>query len=171
MSFLLLFTLVLSTVAFHWKPGSTCTANTPCTYSYQVESGVEKTKVEANCAPNGYCADNGAKCSNDSQCFGWCGPDGFCGGEGALCNSRNEFQHTPIHWEYTCAPGLECSTTDMVIGVCQNPRALKVTMQEEEVDNGRLFDDFGSESLDKDREPEKRDGRGTLKKKSLKKRL
>ncbi|KAH8917890.1 hypothetical protein BT69DRAFT_623473 [Atractiella rhizophila] len=107
---------------FHWKPGSyscpRCEPGEQCSYLYQVESGVEKTKVEGWCAPNYHCADNGAKCESDENCFGWCS-DGICGGNGSICNTQAPFEHTDIHWEYSCfTPEFEC-TTEGTLGVCK----------------------------------------------------
>ncbi|KAM0755444.1 hypothetical protein T439DRAFT_320138 [Meredithblackwellia eburnea MCA 4105] len=88
--------LVLATgvVGLQDVGGPSCSSpNSACSYSYTSSSGGTML-VEGFCSPiTGMCADNGALCSTDSQCYNTCGDNGICGGPGALCDTSQPFIH------------------------------------------------------------------------------
>ncbi|KAL8278024.1 hypothetical protein RQP46_009656 [Phenoliferia psychrophenolica] len=97
--------LVPAVLGFQECPGTACpVAGAPCEYSY-LNSMNGTTVVNAICAPNLFCADNGAQCTATTQCFNDCG-NGICGGVGSVCNTQDPFRHAqnPIlqHTEFIC---------------------------------------------------------------------
>lgn len=54
-----------------------------CRSDNYVNDNGNTVTVNGNCSPStSRCADNGATCSSDSQCYNFCGNDGVCGGRG-----------------------------------------------------------------------------------------
>ncbi|KAL8287291.1 hypothetical protein RQP46_003743 [Phenoliferia psychrophenolica] len=62
-------------------------AGQACTF--QDTSTTPATTVNAFCAPDLFCGDNGAQCASDNSCYNFCGTDGVCGGLNAECNSQD----------------------------------------------------------------------------------
>ncbi|KAL7004999.1 hypothetical protein EMMF5_005485 [Cystobasidiomycetes sp. EMM_F5] len=108
--------LLGTTNALHEIQGGPCTGSEAWTY---INGDGQTVAVQANCAPNGYCGDNGADCEHDFNCYNGCGTNFVCGGLSAYCQSRNPFVHTnPPQDDITCyTPGFVCSNDDKD-GVC-----------------------------------------------------
>jgi len=114
--------------AFHVESGTSCSsAGATCSYISNDSSnnGSATTAVNGFCAPDLLCASNGAKCSNDDECFNYCGSDGTCGGEGAGCNTQATF--SPGQTGIACGDGFSCSSTAGAVGSCQVGSATPAT--------------------------------------------
>nr|XP_031863333.1 uncharacterized protein CI109_001208 [Kwoniella shandongensis]KAA5530405.1 hypothetical protein CI109_001208 [Kwoniella shandongensis] len=103
--------------AFQEVPGNPCTGSGPCSYDYSGSEG--PVTVFGNCAPGGYCADNGATCDTDYNCYTSCG-SGVCGGAGAECTSTNPFTHGQTETTCNTDAGVTCDTR---IETCIAPQA------------------------------------------------
>ncbi|KAL8284085.1 hypothetical protein RQP46_005198 [Phenoliferia psychrophenolica] len=83
-------------------------AGQACTF--QDTSTTPATTVNAFCAPDLVCGDNGAQCTNDNSCYDFCGTDNVCGGLNAQCNSAaafatGQFAITCFTPSFTCNVG------------------------------------------------------------------
>jgi len=103
-------------LAFQEVAGPSCSGTgTACSYSY-IDSNDDTVTVTSTCAANGFCADNGATCTIDDNCYDYCGTDGTCGGLGASCDSQAANAHN--QFDITCdTPAFVCST-DGSTGSC-----------------------------------------------------
>ncbi|KZT52415.1 hypothetical protein CALCODRAFT_91204 [Calocera cornea HHB12733] len=93
--------------AFTISPGPSCsTFGEPCSYVAEGEDGHTYT-LNGACAPDLYCADNGAAGTSDDEYYEYCGSDGICGGLNAFCSNTNPFVHEQVFPgcytpKYTC---------------------------------------------------------------------
>jgi len=109
--------LATLSAAFQDVPGTACTTTgSACSYSYTDSNTGNDVTVTSTCAPDGYCADNGASCTTDDNCYDYCGTDGVCGGEGAQCNTQAATEYD--QFDVACdTPGFTC-TTEGTTGTC-----------------------------------------------------
>jgi len=113
-SLVVLFTAIALVFGYQDGPGDSCGPSySPCSYSFTDNDGSFVT-VLATCAPDGYCADDGALCDTDDNCYNSCGSDGVCGGVGAFCTTSDPFSNG----QYDVACNTPSDICDLENAVC-----------------------------------------------------